>query len=113
MANTTSRNYPKPVNSNFVSADVNLLKQAFDMIDLDVANLIIALGGKAPTVHSHGIGEVTGLETALAGKAGSDHVHNIAALQGVAGLADAPNNYVLYKGPTKRDPRHLDEPRAR
>ena len=52
MANTTNRSYPKPVNSNLVSEDVNLLKQAFDMIDVDVANLLLALAGKAAAAAS-------------------------------------------------------------
>ena len=65
MANTTNRSYPKPVNSNLVSEDVNLLKQAFDMIDVDVANLLLALAGKAAAAHGHEISAITGLETAL------------------------------------------------
>lgn len=100
MANTSNRNYPKPVNTNLVSSDVNLLKQAFDMIDVDVRDLFAALGGKAPTVHSHEISAITGLETALAGKAPANHGHNIADLEGVSGLGEAPNNYVLYKSTT-------------
>ena len=100
MANTTSRNYPKPVNSNLVSGDVNLLKQAFDMVDVDVANLLLALAGKAAAAHGHDIAAIIGLETALSGKAASGHNHNIASLEGVSGLADAPNNYVLYKTTT-------------
>mgnify|MGYP006199311379 CR=1 FL=1 len=82
MANTTNRSYPKPVNSNLVSEDVNLLKQAFDMIDVDVANLLLALAGKAAAAHGHEISAITGLETALSGKAASDHNHNIASLEG-------------------------------
>lgn len=100
MANTSNRGYPKPVNSNLVSSDVNLLKQAFDMIDVDVRDLLAALGGKAASVHGHDIAAITGLETALSGKAASGHNHNIASLEGASGLADAPNNYVLYKTPT-------------
>lgn len=100
MANTTNRSYPKPVNSNFVSEDVNLLKQAFDMIDDDVADLFAALSGKAASVHGHEISAINGLDAALAGKAAANHKHAFADLEGVSGIADAPNFYVLYKTTT-------------
>jgi len=58
----------------------------------DVTGLQTALDGKqasgsyAATVHAHGISDVTGLQTALDGKASSTHSH---AISGVTGLQTA------------------------
>ena len=41
----------------------------------DVTGLQTALDGKAATVHTHAIGDVTGLQTALDGKAATVHTH--------------------------------------
>ena len=43
MANTTNRAYPKPVASHLVSADLPLIQQALDMIDVDVAAALLAM----------------------------------------------------------------------
>jgi len=97
MANTTNRGYPKPVSSNFVSDDVLLLMQAYDMIDADVAAILVALNGKAPSVHQHAMSEVTGLTAALADKAAANHTHDLDQINGVSGTAGAPDGYVLTK----------------
>ena len=40
------------------------------------SELTEALAGKANSVHTHNMTDVTGLETALAGKAASNHAHS-------------------------------------
>jgi len=97
MANTISRGYPKPVSDHFVSDDVLLLLQAFDMIDADVEALITALNGKAQVVHTHSMGDVAGLSQALDGKAAIDHKHGLDDLRNVGGTATAPDGVVLAK----------------
>lgn len=97
MANTSNRGYPKPVTSNFVSDDVLLLMQAYDMIDADIFAILTALNLKAPSVHSHAMSDITGLVTALGDKAPSNHTHDFDQINGVSGTAAAPDGYVLTK----------------
>lgn len=97
MANTTNRGYPKPESENFVSEDVFLLMQAYDMIDADVTAILVALNGKAPSVHAHAMSDITGLATALGDKAAANHTHDFDQINGVSGTAAAPDGYVLTK----------------
>jgi hypothetical protein len=47
-----------------------------------------ALDGKAPTTHTHIIGDTTGLQTALDGKAPTSHTHTIANVSGLQTALD-------------------------
>jgi hypothetical protein len=47
-----------------------------------------SLAGKAPLVHGHVIGDVSGLQTALDGKAALSHVHTIAQVTGLQAVLD-------------------------
>lgn len=55
----------------------------------DVTGLQTALNGKANTTHSHIIGDVTGLQTALDGKAATSHTHTIGNITGLQTALDA------------------------
>ena len=54
-----------------------------------VTGLQTALDGKAPTVHTHAIGDVTGLQTALNNKAPLNHTHVIADTTGLQAALDS------------------------
>jgi hypothetical protein len=54
----------------------------------DVTGLQTALDGKAATVHTHVIGDVTGLQTALDGKAATVHTHAIGDVTGLQTALD-------------------------
>lgn len=54
----------------------------------DVTGLQSALDGKANSSHSHAISDVTGLQTALDGKASSSHSHAIADVTGLQTALD-------------------------
>ena len=54
----------------------------------DVTGLQTALDGKAATVHTHAIGDVTGLQTALDGKAATVHTHAIGDVTGLQTALD-------------------------
>lgn len=45
-----------------------------------IDSLQSVVDGKANTVHSHSISDVTGLQSALDGKSGTDHTHNLSSL---------------------------------
>lgn len=47
-----------------------------------------ALAGKAPTAHSHAVGDVAGLQAALDGKAAASHAHTIANITGLQASLD-------------------------
>jgi hypothetical protein len=97
METTPNRQYPKPVKTTFVSIDVETLRQFIEMVDSDVAMILVSLTGKAAVVHTHSIDDVNGLVSALAGKAAADHTHALDDIVGVSGTAAAPNGYVLVK----------------
>jgi hypothetical protein len=65
----------------------------------DTTGLQTALDGKAPTSHSHIIGDTTGLQTALDGKADTSHSHIIADTTGLQtaldGKADTSHSHVV------------------
>lgn len=97
MADTVNRGYPKPVSTEFVSEDVFKLIQAFDMIDADIAAVLISLTEKAALHHSHEIADVLGLQAALDAKSDDGHTHTFDQIVGVSGTSAAPIGYVLYK----------------
>lgn len=83
---TGFRGYPLPFIANNLSHDVLRLIAAIDAIDADVNAILLALAGKANSVHTHALSDVTGLVTALA-----DLQAAIDALPGtdtLAGLSD-------------------------
>lgn len=45
-----------------------------------IDSLQSVVNGKANTVHSHSVSDVTGLQSALDGKSGTDHTHNLSSL---------------------------------
>ena len=52
-------------------------------VTTNVGTLTSQLAGKAPTSHTHTIGQVDGLDTALAGKAAVNHTHTTAQITGL------------------------------
>jgi hypothetical protein len=52
----------------------------------DVTSLQATLDGKAAASHSHSISEVSGLQTALDGKAAASHTHPASAISGLDGV---------------------------
>ena len=58
----------------------------------DSASITYKLNGKAEAIHSHLIGDVTGLQTALDGKASSSHTHTLSQITdaGTAASKDVP-----------------------
>lgn len=80
---TANRDYLLPNGENNLEDDVGRLRSTVTAIDLDVASILVALAGKAATLHDHGIGDITGLVTALLGKAAVDHIHSLNELSDV------------------------------
>jgi hypothetical protein len=58
----------------------------------DITGLQTALDGKAALSHTHTISQVTGLQTALDGKSNVGHGHVIADVSGLQGALDAKQN---------------------
>ena len=65
---TPDRNYPRPHIDNTVSDAFTRLIAALNGIDADVAAILISVAGKANTLHTHSIANVTGLQAELDGK---------------------------------------------
>ncbi|RWM29785.1 hypothetical protein [Mesorhizobium sp.] len=65
---TPNRGYQLPDLSNDLADDVFRLISAFSAIDVDVANMLVAIGQRALELHSHVISDVTGLQAALDAK---------------------------------------------
>lgn len=93
---TPIRNWPKPHETNNLSDDVLRLKAALDAVDSDVAAIILALAGKAATLHSHELTDIIGLATALASKAALNHDHAFDDLTDVT-VAGATNGQFLKR----------------
>lgn len=75
---TANQSYPLPHAQNDLEIDVDRLRSALSAIDTDVATLFSGLTAKADVVHSHTIGDVSGLQTAL------DLKLNASAISGAA-----------------------------
>lgn len=101
---TLHRRYPKPVLQNLVSNDVGSLIAAYDMIDADMAAVLLALNSKAPAVHHHNIEDIDNLAVVLAEKSPTNHKHALDDISGVSGTAAAPAGYVLMKTATGWSP---------
>jgi hypothetical protein len=86
VENTTpNRGYQLPDATNDLADDVLRLIAALSAIDVDVANQIVAIAGKAALVHGHVIEDVTGLASALAAKLDADQrgvANGVASLGG-------------------------------
>jgi hypothetical protein len=67
----------------------------------DVSGLQTTLDGKAATSHTHAIADVTNLQTTLDGKAASAHTHAIADVTGLQTLLDAANGTPLNQATIK------------
>ncbi len=73
VENTTpNRNYPLPFKENELQDDVARLIGAITGIDLDIANILVALALKSENGHGHVISDITGLAAALAAKQDAD-----------------------------------------
>lgn len=95
-AREPARNYPIPSAGNDTADEFPRLVAALEMIGVDVAALIAALGGKAPVVHGHPISAIVDLASVLEGKAAVDHAHALDDLSDVA-VAGAAAYQVLAK----------------
>lgn len=65
---TENRGYQLPFAENDLVDDVARLIAAIAAIDLDVANILVAIATKAAAVHGHTIADTTGLQGALDAK---------------------------------------------
>ncbi|RWM29400.1 pyocin knob domain-containing protein [Mesorhizobium sp.] len=65
---TPNRGYQLPFGSNELADDVLRLISAYSAIDLDVAGLLVSVAQRALLIHSHVIGDTTGLQAALDSK---------------------------------------------
>ncbi len=97
MANTEHFEIPKPRETDNIDAEMRRLQAAWDIVDGILNTFLQAINGKAPTNHSHGMEQVTGLATALAGKMASNKTFSLAELTDVVGYTDAPQGYVPVK----------------
>lgn len=90
MANTPNRNYPLPDPENKLKDDVLRLISALELVDTDMAALFADLAAKAGILHTHGIGDITGLATALSNKLDVGYQGTLAGLSdvNVAGVAN-------------------------
>ena len=64
----------------------------------NVTGLQTALDGKSATGHGHSIGDTTGLQTALDGKASSSHAHSLDSLTDVVAAAPVTGDVVRFNG---------------
>jgi hypothetical protein len=95
---TAARGYQLPAPSNKLSEDVNRLIAAVTQIDADMAAALLAIAGKANTVHLHVIADVAGLSAALDGKAAVGHTHTLPSLTGVSVTAVTDGQALIYSG---------------
>lgn len=98
MALTPNRSYPLPDPSEWVADDVHVLIAAYTAIDLDMASLFTALGGKAATVHTHSMSQISGLDAALGDKSALNHSHSLASLSDVNATGAANGMVLVYAG---------------
>ncbi|CAH0339568.1 hypothetical protein [Rhizobium sp. CECT 9324] len=82
-----------------VNAEFERLRLAWQMVDLILYNLQIALADKADVDHIQAMETVTGLVDALAGKMAASRTFKLDDLTDVAGADEAAPNYVLVKTP--------------
>ena len=62
---TANRSYELPNEANDLQDDIYRIIAAFEAIDIDVANLLVALAAKAAAVHTHAAEDIAGLQTAI------------------------------------------------
>lgn len=67
-AREPKRNLPIPDEANKVAEEFPRLREALQMLGVDVDGLLTSVAGKAALVHGHDIGAITGLAAALASK---------------------------------------------
>ncbi|UWU13278.1 hypothetical protein N2599_14105 [Rhizobium sullae] len=97
MANTPNFAIPMPDPAADVDEEFYRLQQAWAIVDLALWNLTQALDGKAPALHEHAIGQITGLLEALAGKMDASATFVLDDLTDVSGATAAAIGYVLVK----------------
>jgi len=88
---------PDPRN-RMKSEDLPRLIETLNMIDADIAQILVAMLGFAPKVHSHEMAEVNGLISALSGKAAQIHNHSIGSLTGVDFTNAAAGQFPRFSG---------------
>lgn len=93
---TPARGYKLPAQSNRLRDDVERLRETIDAVSADVAALLEGLAGKAPSIHGHGMGAITGLSDALAGKLPIDWRPALDDLTDVT-VAEAANRMLLMR----------------
>lgn len=93
---TTSRGYQLPNKDNKLKDDVPRIRAAVSAIDADIVALLLSVGQRAMSQHSHAFSDVPGLTEALAAKAAANHVHALDDLADVDS-AGAANGQVLIR----------------
>ncbi len=83
-----------PVN---LSDELARLGVTLEQIDAVLYALSLLAGGKASSVHSHAMGDITGLSAALSGKMAADKTFKLDDLTDVDGADGAANGQVLAK----------------
>lgn len=97
---TTHRGYQKPRPGQKLKDDVLRLIAALDAIDVDVADLLLALAGKSDVDHGHGIAAITGLAAALGSKLDVGYHDALANLTDVD-VAGVANGMALLRQASK------------
>ncbi|TCU35458.1 hypothetical protein [Rhizobium azibense] len=97
MANTPNFAIPLPDPEADVDEEFYRLQQAWAIVDAALWNLSQAIDGKAPSLHEHSMGQITGLLSALAGKMDASTTFELDDLTDVSGTAAAAIGYVLVK----------------
>ena len=93
---TPHRNLSMPNRANKLKDDISRLRAALSAIDIDFADLIMAVAAKAAAVHKHPVSDVNDLVGLLSQKAALNHNHALGSLTDVK-LAGAANGQFLAK----------------
>jgi hypothetical protein len=95
LNDTNSSNYTKRINTELTTEIGGKAPTSHTHIIGDTTGLQTALDGKAPTSHTHTTANITGLDTALAGKAPTSHTHIIGDTTGLQTALDgkAPTSH--------------------
>lgn len=97
MTVTTHYDLQKPVVGKNVNEEFLQLGDTLDQLDAILNTQNQAIGGKAPVVHVHAIGDISGLIDALNAKMSASMTFKLDSLTDVDGADAAPVGYVLQK----------------
>ena len=96
---TANRDYLLPNAANLMkSEDLPRIITSLQMIDEDIAQILVAMVGFAARDHTHEMADIVGLVAALAGKAASTHTHGIGTLSGVDLSSAANGQFMKFNG---------------